>query len=552
MNAAKRLKKHRVDITVDKNAIYSNLFYGYEAPSNSGMQRMRSGVRRILGGIGRMAVLPFVWLGRAALFFVLPQNPKKVADDNLMAETKVPYYRPPMKLKTDAAVTMEPDVYLDAVPEPEVQKKQKKKRVKAQKLEMGPAPQVAVVDVPLAELAPLLETGDAMPAGAAVAHMELAGVPGSVDYVPPMPTLKKSKKRRAPEGPGLEDMPVYEAPQAKTRRNWARRFSIAAAVLCVLGGAGYGGWYYFEGRYCVMTVYDDGKPIEVRSALKTVGEVLDENGLSLNYRDRIDCGTAASVAEGMDIHITRAKDVTILAGGKEVPIKIAEGTVEDALIYASVAYKPGDEISPSLDSEIQEGMSIQVVDVQVEYLTETAAVAFETVYQDTDSLRKGVTKVSQQGQDGVRTIQTRLTYKDGQVASSEVVSDEITTQPVNKVILRGTKVINTSGTYISGYTAPTDDMIARRVTLDRVTAYTHTGNRTATGKWPKVGMCAVDTSMFPYGTKLFIPGYGYAVAEDTGGFVEWGGSQIDLFMNSESECRRWGVKRGVTVYVISE
>lgn len=58
-----------------------------------------------------------------------------------------------------------------------------------------------------------------------------------------------------------------------------------------------------------------------------------------------------------------AKDVTILAGGKEVPIKIAEGTVEDALIYASVAYKPGDEISPSLDSEIQEGMSIQVVDV---------------------------------------------------------------------------------------------------------------------------------------------------------------------------------------------
>lgn len=79
-------------------------------------------------------------------------------------------------------------------------------------------------------------------------------------------------------------------------------------------------------------------------------------------------------------------------------------------------------------------------------------------------------------------------------------------------------------------------MIARRVTLDRVTAYTHTGNRTATGKWPKVGMCAVDTSMFPYGTKLFIPGYGYAVAEDTGGFVEWGGSQIDLFMNSESEC----------------
>lgn len=178
MNAAKRLKKHRVDITVDKNAIYSNLFYGYEAPSNSGMQRMRSGVRRILGGIGRMAVLPFVWLGRAALFFVLPQNPKKVADDNLMAETKVPYYRPPMKLKPDAAVTMDPTCIWSAVPEPEVQKKQKKKRVKAQKLEMGPAPQVAVVDVPLAELAPLLETGDAMPGRRCRSPYGAGGCPG--------------------------------------------------------------------------------------------------------------------------------------------------------------------------------------------------------------------------------------------------------------------------------------------------------------------------------------------------------------------------------------
>ena len=66
------------------------------------------------------------------------------------------------------------------------------------------------------------------------------------------------------------------------------------------------------------------------------------------------------------------------------------------------------------------------------------------------------------------------------------------------------------------------------------------------------GTVAVNPSIIPYRTLLYIDGYGYAVAEDTGGFVEWGGSQIDLFMNSESECRRWGVKRGVTVYVISE
>lgn len=58
---------------------------------------------------------------------------------------------------------------------------------------------------------------------------------------------------------------------------------------------------------------------------------------------------------------------------------------------------------------------------------------------------------------------------------------------------------------------------------------------------------AVDPRVIPLGTRVYVEGYGYAIAHDTGGAII--GNKIDLFMNSESECNSWG-RRTVKVYVI--
>lgn len=79
------------------------------------------------------------------------------------------------------------------------------------------------------------------------------------------------------------------------------------------------------------------------------------------------------------------------------------------------------------------------------------------------------------------------------------------------------------------------------------TAYTWTGNRTATGTWPSRGTVAVDPRVIPLGTELHIEGYGPAVAADTGGAIQ--GQKIDLYMDSEHECLQWG-RRQVEVRVI--
>lgn len=78
------------------------------------------------------------------------------------------------------------------------------------------------------------------------------------------------------------------------------------------------------------------------------------------------------------------------------------------------------------------------------------------------------------------------------------------------------------------------------------TAYTWTGNRTASGTWPSRGTVAVDPRVIPLGTELHIEGYGPAVAADTGGAIK--GQKLDLYMDDVNECLQFG-RRQVEVQI---
>lgn len=73
------------------------------------------------------------------------------------------------------------------------------------------------------------------------------------------------------------------------------------------------------------------------------------------------------------------------------------------------------------------------------------------------------------------------------------------------------------------------------------------GDYTATGEYLRRGIIAVDPSIIPMGTRVFIPGYGVAVAADTGGAIR--GNKIDLAFDSRSEAFAWG-RRMVTMFII--
>ena len=78
------------------------------------------------------------------------------------------------------------------------------------------------------------------------------------------------------------------------------------------------------------------------------------------------------------------------------------------------------------------------------------------------------------------------------------------------------------------------------------------GNITATGTTPVEGRTiAVDPSQIPYGSKVYIEGYGTYVAEDCGGAIK--GNRIDVYMNSHSACYDFGVRYAdVFIYQTTE
>ena len=69
-----------------------------------------------------------------------------------------------------------------------------------------------------------------------------------------------------------------------------------------------------------------------------------------------------------------------------------------------------------------------------------------------------------------------------------------------------------------------------------VSAYCHSGNRTASGVWPAVGMAAADH--LPFGSKVTLPDGRVLTITDRfgGGFTD----KLDIFMNSEAECWQFG------------
>lgn len=87
------------------------------------------------------------------------------------------------------------------------------------------------------------------------------------------------------------------------------------------------------------------------------------------------------------------------------------------------------------------------------------------------------------------------------------------------------------------------------------TAYTsEAGSMTASGKTvvrnPKgISTVSVDPNVIPFGTYLYIEGYGYAVAADSGNAIK--GNVIDVYFDSSSECDDWG-RRTAKVTVFGE
>jgi uncharacterized protein YabE (DUF348 family) len=286
-----------------------------------------------------------------------------------------------------------------------------------------------------------------------------------------------------------------------------------------------------------VVIRDENKEATVSTFANTVEELFERENITLEAEDVITPSPDTKLTEGMQITIKRAFPVKIAVDGKEITVKTQPNTVADILTKAKINLNEKDKIQPALSEYISADAEINIIRVNERVTTEIKSIPFETVSRKDYNLPLGEKKLVQKGEEGQEEVTTIEILENGKVVSTTTES-KIIKAPKPQIVLTGTVQVASRGGVDFSYTEK-KRMLA--------TAYTHTGNRTATGTTPRVGVVAVDPNVIPLGTKLYIDGYGFARAEDTGGAIK--GDKIDLFLDTAEETKRFG-RRWVTVYIL--
>ena len=275
-------------------------------------------------------------------------------------------------------------------------------------------------------------------------------------------------------------------------------------------------------------------------------------------------GSASLVSRqgGSELALASGRTVTVTHQDLTFSTVSRQETVTELLARLDVRPSPLEMVSVAI---LDNGIEIIVNSEFVFYEHITNTTEHETVYQYNDKLPDWQENVLQEGRDGERREVYEVIYQDGEETARQLI-DVVDTPAEPTIIEKGTRAnFANNGDAVSAISTNADG--SGTITLDngqtltfsssrtmKGTAYTtggKVGTRTASGTQVRVGVVAVDRSVMPLGTKVYVVSndgsyvYGFAVAEDTG--VR--GNIIDLYMDTYNECIQFGV-RDCTVYIL--
>ena len=235
--------------------------------------------------------------------------------------------------------------------------------------------------------------------------------------------------------------------------------------------------------------------------------------------------------------------------------KEEQQTVLDLLYRKDIYLNADDTVNHDLSAELEADMSVEVGRVTYKEVTEQQSIPFETkqilMCFALSSSQKGTYSSrlkNTAGVPGIREVTSRVKMVDGVVVESTVISSRVISKPQNAVTY-----VDASYLLNMGSGAPTSYVKKLSCSFTAYTYNTSGPSLTASGAKAQVGYVAVDRSVIPMHSYLYIVldngfVYGYCYAKDTGGAIK--GNIVDLFLPSETDCYYFGRRTG-TVYVVS-
>ena len=285
----------------------------------------------------------------------------------------------------------------------------------------------------------------------------------------------------------------------------------------------------------------------------TVAEVLNEKAIEIRPDDKLEMALQQKLKDNMKIVIQRAKPIVIITKERDIHMNTLAQTVGQAIEEAGVSLGSLDRLEPGEYTSLKDVDRINVIRVEEQIISQLDKIPFANEIKKNEKLEKGFVKVITKGQEGQKETSVKIVFENGIESMREILAERIIKEPIVGVIEEGTKT-----TLVSSRGTTTRFVKAMEMSATAYDAtFASTGKNpghpqygvTRSGLKVKPGIVAVDPKVIPLGTWLYVEGYGEALAADTGGAIK--GNKIDLYYESPKDVAKYG-RRKVKVYILDK
>lgn len=349
----------------------------------------------------------------------------------------------------------------------------------------------------------------------------------------------------------------------KTREHIRRRMELAlpkwGALVGGMAALGLAILFTSQSLHFVVVSDTHGGSVRILTASTDVEDLLEQSDTpALGEHDQV---VWSQIADGELMQVLRAYTVEVTADGQTQQVITTGATAAQLLDQLGITYDENDRLTPAADEVVTEGNNLTLQRVEYVDYTEDVVVPSEQQEIPTSLLYRSQdeTLVVQEGTDGLDTVTWRDVYIDGQWAEKQEL-ERVTQVGMVPTILK----VYGEQVPVSQFVGPEvvdgvpSEGVTETYTSQRSTGYSASATaKGASGRRLTYGTVAVDPSVIPYGTLLYITSddgrfvYGYAYAADTGTAMMTGHAFIDLYYETYDESVENAVIP-VTVYVIDD
>jgi uncharacterized protein YabE (DUF348 family) len=286
----------------------------------------------------------------------------------------------------------------------------------------------------------------------------------------------------------------------------------------------------------------NGETEKIYTVTDTIKELFAKHNIAVGEHDLVEPDVTTEIKDGLEVNYESAFKVILNDGGKEQELWATSMTVADFLKQHEIKLNELDRLEPGKDKTITAKTNVMIT--RVEKVTDVVEenVDYAVVKRKDSSLPKGTEKVLDSGTKGKVEKRYEVVLENGKEVSRKLIDTNVLKESEDRVVAVGTKVY----THTVSRGAPDNyskelyvQSSAYTAYCDGCSGYTSWGGINLRAN-PDKKVIAVDPRVIPLGSKVWVEGYGYAIAADQGSAIK--GNKIDVFFPSRTQALNWGRK----------